>query len=65
LALAELVVFLGHIEASGERDPSRADDCFGVKEAVIERAKTPYSDTHVTNVAGKAVEAGRATDECS
>jgi hypothetical protein len=63
LALAELVVFLGHIEALGERDPSRADDCFGVKEAAIERAKMPHSDTHVTNVAGKAVEAGRATDE--
>jgi hypothetical protein len=41
----------------------RADDCSGGKEAAIERAKTPHSDTHVTNVAGKAVEAGRATDE--
>jgi len=115
LALAELVVFLGHVEALGERDPSRraavapirllyrvrhakfrysasspcwerlqlkcvrtlctafavawaladaasigADDCCGVKEAAIERAKTPHSDTHVTNV---AVEAGRATDK--
>jgi hypothetical protein len=46
------------------RSPSvRGDDCSGVKEAAIERAKTPHSDTHVTNVAGKAVEAGRATDE--
>jgi hypothetical protein len=109
LALAELVVFLGHIEALGGRDPSRlgfdsrpqlafrrygcrigwgtrysdiplstalavawalpdaasvrADDCSGGKEAAIERARTPQSDTHVTNVAGKVIEAGRATDE--
>jgi hypothetical protein len=87
LALAELVVFLGHIEALGEGDPSRlgfeidggppcrrlqlkcvrtlstafsvawaladaasvrADDCSGGKEAAIEQAKTPHSDTHVT-----------------